>query len=87
MEKFYQIIINEPIYLTVTILFLLIIAYSVLKKLFKFLVILLIMLICYIGYLMYSGNNLPNDQQIHSIKEKMVKGVEKGIEKLEEISK
>tara|TARA_B100000029_G_scaffold463086_2_gene496119 strand:- start:159 stop:269 length:111 start_codon:yes stop_codon:yes gene_type:complete len=36
---------------------------------------------------MYSGNNLPSDQQIHSIKEKMVKGVEKGIEKLEEISK
>ena len=86
-QNIYQIIINEPIYLIITTLLLLIIAYSILKKLFKMLVMLLIILILYIGYLMYTGQKLPSDENINSIKEKMVKGVEQGINKLDQLSK
>ena len=86
-EKIYQIIINEPIYLTIVAILLLIISYSILKKLFKMLVILLIILIIYIGYLMYTDQQLPSEDNINSIKEKVVKGVEEGINKLDQMSK
>ena len=86
-QNIYQIIINEPIYLIITILLLLIISYSILKKLFKMLVMLLIILILYIGYLMYTKQKLPSKENINSIKEKMVKGVEQGINKLDQLSK
>lgn len=86
-ENIYQIIINEPIYLTITVILVLIISYSILKKLFKMLVILLIILIIYIGYLMYTDQQLPNEENINSIKEKVVKGVEQGINKLDQMSK
>ncbi len=86
-QNIYQIIISEPIYLIITTILLLIIAYSILKKLFKMLVMILIILILYIAYLMYTGQNLPSEENINSIKEKMVKGVEQGINKLDQMSK
>jgi len=86
-ENIYQIIINEPIYLTIVVILLLIISYSILKKLFKMLVILLIILIIYIVYLMYTDQQLPSEENINSIKEKVVKGVEEGINKLDQMSK
>jgi len=48
---------------------------------------LLIILIIYIGYLMYTGQQLPNEENINSIKEKVVKGVEESINKLDQMSK
>ena len=87
IQNIYQIIINEPIYLTITVILLLIISYSILKKLFKLLITLLIILIIYIGYLMYTGQQLPNEENINSIKEKVVKGVEESINKLDQMSK
>lgn len=86
-ENIYQIIINEPIYLTIVVILLLIISYSILKKLFKMLVILLIILIIYIVYLMYTDQQLPSEENINFIKEKVVKGVEEGINKLDQMSK
>ena len=86
-EKIYQMIINEPIYLTVVIIFLLIIAYSILKKLFKILVILLVILMCYIGYLMYTGQELPNEEELNSMKQKGIQGVETVIDKLDKLGK
>lgn len=86
-NNIYQIIINEPIYLIIAIIITLIMAYSILKKLFKMLIIILIILILYIGYLMYTGQNLPSEENINSIKEKVVKGVEQGINKLDQMSK
>ena len=86
-EKIYQMIINEPIYLTVVIIFLLIIAYSILKKLFKILVISLVILMCYIGYLMYTGQGLPNEEELNSMKQKGIQGVETVIDKLDKLGK
>ena len=59
-QKIYTIIINEPIYLTITIIFILIISYSILKKLIKMLVFSLLIFILYMGYLMYTGQDLPD---------------------------
>jgi len=86
-QNIYQIIINEPIYLIIAILLLLIISYSILKKLFKMFVMLLIILILYIGYLIYTGQKLPDEENINSIKEKIIKNVEQGINKLDQLSK
>ena len=49
--------------------------------------IILIVLICYIGYLMYTDHTLPNQEKINSVKDKVLQEVEKGINKLDEISK
>jgi hypothetical protein len=86
-QNIYQIIISEPIYLTITIILLLIISYSILKKLFKMLITLLIILIVYIGYLIFTGQKLPSEENMNSIKEKVVQGVEQGINKLDQMSK
>ena len=87
LEHIYNIIINEPIYLTIVSILILILVYSILKKIFKLLMIILIVLICYIGYLMYTDQTLPNQEKINSVKDKVVQEVEKGINKLDEISK
>jgi len=62
-ENVLNTIINEPIYLSITLLFLLIIIYSVLKKFFKILLITLIILLLYISYLIYTGSDLPGDTE------------------------
>lgn len=87
LEHIYNIIINEPIYLTIFSILILILVYSILKKIFKLLMIILIVLICYIGYLMYTDQTLPNQEKINSVKDKVLQEVEKGINKLDEISK
>ena len=87
LEHIDNIIINEPIYLTIVSILILILVYSILKKIFKLLMIILIVLICYIGYLMYTDQTLPNQEKINSVKDKVLQEVEKGINKLDEISK
>ena len=62
-NQIYNIILNEPIYLTITIIFILISLYSILKKFFKLLLIILIILVSYIGFLVYSGEDLPGDSE------------------------
>tara|TARA_B110000014_G_scaffold51376_1_gene34323 strand:+ start:413 stop:700 length:288 start_codon:yes stop_codon:yes gene_type:complete len=89
-QKIYTIIINEPIYLTITIIFILIISYSILKKLIKMLVFSLLIFILYMGYLMYTGQDLPDlpdEKQVRAVKEQVVKQLEKGIEKLDKMGK
>tara|TARA_B000000532_G_scaffold118029_1_gene94728 strand:+ start:385 stop:552 length:168 start_codon:yes stop_codon:yes gene_type:complete len=51
------------------------------------LIIILIILMVYIGYLMYTGQSLPNQEEINSVKDKVIEEVEKGINILDEISK
>ena len=65
-------IINEPIYLAIVIIFILIIIYSILKKFFKILLIALSCLIVYVGYLIYTGGDLPceSEEIINPILEK-----------------
>ena len=48
-----DIIINEPVYLTITVFLLLIIVYSILKKIFKLMIIGLSCLIIYVSYLIF----------------------------------
>ena len=85
-QNLYNIIINEPIYLIIVSILVLILVYSILKKLFKMLIIILILLMCYIGYLMYTGQSLPNQEEIISVKDKVIDEVEKGINILEQMS-
>ena len=87
LQNLYNIIINEPLYLTIFSILVLILVYSILKKLFKMLVFILIILMFYIGYLMYTGQSLPNQKEINSVKDKVLEEVEKGINILDEISK
>lgn len=62
-NELYQIILEEPIFLTLVIIFILIIIYSVLKKFFKLLIIIFLAIIIYISYLIYSGNDLPGESE------------------------
>ena len=56
-------IINEPIYLSIVVIFILIIIYSILKKFFKILIFTLSCLIIYIGYLVYTDGDLPGNSE------------------------
>ena len=87
LQNLYNIIINEPLYLTIFSILVLILVYSILKKLFKMLVFILIILMFYIGYLIYTGQSLPNQKEINSVKDKVLEEVEKGINILDEMSK
>ena len=51
------------------------------------LVFILIILMFYMGYLMYTGQSLPNQKEINSVKDKVLEEVEKGINILDEMSK
>ena len=58
-----ETIVNEPIYLTITVLLLLVVIYSVLKKFFKLLIIILTVLLLYIAYLIVSDKDLPGESE------------------------
>ena len=62
-NQIYTTIINEPIYLTISIIFLLIAVNSILKKFFKLLIGTLAILFIYIGFLIYTGEDLPGDSE------------------------
>ena len=82
-------IISEPIYLSIVIIFILISIYSILKKFFKLLIIILSALILYIGFLIYTGEDLPGDSEeiIHPIIDQAGELIKNASEKFEEISK
>lgn len=86
LERIYNIIINEPIYLTIVCILILIGVYSILKRIFKLLLIILVILIGYIGYLMYTNQKLPTQEKINSVKDKVIEEVEKGINKLDQLT-
>ena len=62
-EDLYSIIISEPIYLTLVIIFILIIIYSILKKFFKLLIIIFLSLVIYITFLIYTDGDLPGESE------------------------
>tara|TARA_Y100000590_G_C15577070_1_gene960864 strand:+ start:705 stop:983 length:279 start_codon:yes stop_codon:yes gene_type:complete len=63
LDQLYQTIISEPIYLSISGILLLILIYSILKKFFKLLVLILSGLLIYIGFLIYTGEDLPGDSE------------------------
>ena len=79
-EDLYSIIISEPIYLTLVIIFILIIIYSILKKFFKLLIIVFISLVIYISFLIYTDG--VTEGYIDKDKELTVPGLENQIKNL-----
>ncbi len=61
IQKIIDLILSEPIYLTIVSIFILAFIYSVLKKFFNLLLIVLLCLIGYISYLVYTNQDLPGD--------------------------
>ena len=62
-NQIYNTVIEEPIYLSIAVIFLLITIYSILKKFFKLLVATLAVLIIYISFLIYTGEDLPGNSE------------------------
>ena len=60
-QKIIDIIISEPIYLSIIVLFILAFIYSVLKKFFNLLIIILIGLVGYVCFLVYTNQDLPGE--------------------------
>ena len=69
-------IINEPIYLSIVVIFALTLIYSILKKFFKMLIISLAGLILYLVFLVTTNKDLPGEydeviyDQLDSVKNK-----------------
>ena len=89
IDQIYHIIISEPIYLSIVVIFILISVYSVLKKFFKLLIIALTILLLYIGFLIYTGEDLPGDSEqiINPMIDQAGELIKNASEKLQEISK
>jgi len=81
MEDFelYNTIVNNPIYLSITVLLAVLVIYSALKKFIKWLIFALICFVGYLGFLYISG-----DQQIINDLDQMI---DTGKEKVQEILK
>jgi len=89
IELIYQTIISEPIYLSIAVIFILISVYSILKKFFKLLIIALTILLCYIGFLIYTGEDLPGDSEeiINPMIDQAGELIKNASDKLQEMSK
>ena len=59
MLDLYNIIINDPVYITIAVILAIAVVFSVVKKLFKFAGILIAICVLYIGYLYYTGEEIP----------------------------
>ena len=80
-----DIIINEPIYLVITLFLALIIIYSVLKKLFKVMILGLSAMIIYIFYLVYTGQDLPGDIEVEPIKKSIENSFDNAVDIIDNI--
>tara|TARA_Y100001970_G_scaffold102221_1_gene128367 strand:+ start:198 stop:473 length:276 start_codon:yes stop_codon:yes gene_type:complete len=89
IDQVYQTIISEPVYLSIVVIFILISVYSILKKFFKLLIIILTILLCYVGFLIYTGDDLPGDSEqiINPMIEQAGELIKNASDKLQEISK
>ena len=96
MVDIYEVVINDPVYLTITVLLAISVVFSIIKKLFKFAVIIIACIVIYIGYLHYSGSEVPQtmDELIEGIEEKtgpaadkLLKGSEELINKADKLLK
>tara|TARA_Y100001970_G_scaffold185591_1_gene225731 strand:- start:22116 stop:22415 length:300 start_codon:yes stop_codon:yes gene_type:complete len=74
----YNIVINDPVYLTIAVILSIFVLFTAIKKMFKYLVVLISLCICYIGYLAYMGEEIPQttDELIDDISKKAGDAVE-----------
>ena len=96
MVDIYKVVINDPVYLTIAVLLAISVLFSIIKKLFKFAVIIIAFIVVYIGYLHYSGLEVPQtmDELIDGIEgksgptaDKLLKGSEELIKKADKFIK
>ena len=78
MLDLYNIIINDPVYITIAVILAIAVVFSVVKKLFKFAAILIAICVLYVGYLYYTGEEIPKtaDDLIENVSEKAEDAVE-----------
>ena len=65
---------SDPVYLIIGVILAALILYSLVKKLVKLMLYLSAILIIYLGYLYFTGQELPKD--FNEIKEKIEEGIE-----------
>ena len=89
MTDLFNLIINNPMYLTITIILSAVVVFSIVKKLFKYAAILIIICMLYFGYLYYTGQEIPinpddimNDMGINT--EEVIDGIEGAVENIKE---
>jgi len=85
MQNFelYNTIINNPIYLSITVLLLVLVIYTALKKFIKWLIFALICFVVYLGFLYISGDEKTvndMDQILETVKEEGQKIYEEQIQ-------
>ena len=59
MVDIYEVVINDPVYLTIAVLLAISVVFSIIRKLFKFVVIIIACIVIYIGYLHCLGLEVP----------------------------
>jgi len=89
MNDLLTLIMNDPVYLTILVIISFAILFSIVKKLFKFAAILITICIIYLGYLHYTGQEVPinaddfmNDMGKNT--EEVIEGIEGAVENLKE---
>ena len=89
MLDLYNIIINDPVYITIAVILAIAVVFSVVKKLFKFDVILIAICVLYVGYLYYTGEEIPetSDDLIEDVSKRTEDAVEGLMEKSEDFKK
>ena len=89
MVDLYDVIINDPVYLTIAVLLAVSVVFSVVKKLFKFATILLTIGMIYVTYLYYTGEEIPQttDDLIEDISKQTENAVDDLIDKSEDLKK
>ena len=59
MIDIYEVILNDPVYITIAVLLAISVVFSLIKKLFKLAVIIIAVCVLYVGYLHYTGEKIP----------------------------
>jgi hypothetical protein len=89
MENLYQIITSNPIYMIIAVIISILIVFSIIKKMIKLLIITAACLVIYVGYLQYTGQEIPENvnELIDSVKTDVNTGVKTITDKTNEIIK
>jgi len=61
INTIYEIIINDPVYITISIVLAIIVVFGIIKKLFKLFFTAFAILVLYLFYLNYTGKEIPKD--------------------------
>ena len=91
MDNFLTLIMNDPVYLTLLVIISFAIIFSIVKKLFKLSAILITICIIYLGYLHYTGQEIPinTDDLMNNMgenTEEVIEGIEDAVENLKKKS-